>query len=355
MRLKIIGWIIVLLLFVSSPALALITSGTFEIGTGGGAAYPNWEDFEAAIDSPMDEDLTGEGQNEETNITTDVAFDTDTNGFLLKLTAKSGADHDGTKDSGAQIKMADFDSFRLAGADLKNVEISKLAFDITGSNNDGIWLATVHATATVLIHRNLLLGSNITDRGISIVGIPSTLIIRNNIVTGNSTDTCIFINRTSDAGGTYDVFNNTVVGCNDGINFAVLSTNVNQVINNLVQNSNNNDYTLSNVDSNAKNISMDSTSPDGAVFQTLDMLSGNSNVFVDSGASEFQLNETANAENIYNIAKLKEGDDLEVAEGFSVDCNGDTRADWYSGADEIVAAGEAAAARPQSMINISIF
>jgi len=74
-----------------------ISSGTYSIGSG--LDYETVTAFEADIitpdTDPLTGNLTGEHANEETAFSSTIYFDVDTGGYLLKLTAASGAEHNG--------------------------------------------------------------------------------------------------------------------------------------------------------------------------------------------------------------------------------------------------------------------
>jgi hypothetical protein len=79
---------------VSPNEVQAITSGSYTIGAA--ADYATLNDFNAAIEAQLDGDLTALHLDEETSIASTIQFDTDTNSYLLKITAQSGAAHSGT-------------------------------------------------------------------------------------------------------------------------------------------------------------------------------------------------------------------------------------------------------------------
>ncbi|MBU0964724.1 hypothetical protein KKC06_06820 [Patescibacteria group bacterium] len=127
-----------------SLARGSVSSGTFSIGAA--LNYATVTAFEADIiipgDGPLTGNLTGEHANEETVISTGIVFDVDTAGYLLKLTAASGAEHNGgAYGNGARVNFGTYDYLKLdetTDGHLDDAEISNLAFDISGVNDYGL-------------------------------------------------------------------------------------------------------------------------------------------------------------------------------------------------------------------------
>lgn len=308
-----------------------VADGTYQVGTGGGADYATWTLAEADIAAQMtlNTDLTFEGQDEETAIANDVVFDTDTNGGTLILTAESGAEHNGgAYGNGARIAMGTYNSFTLdetSDGDLAKVEISKLAFDITGSDNDGI-KGNNGCDTSLLMNRVLIAGSSGSDKGIEISSpCAFNVHVRNCIVYGCSTDRGISLTR-SVGGGTLVCYNNTAIGCATNIYIDWSGSGACTMKNCLCQDGQTADYNLADLDISAKNYSEDATSPDSLQENFHD---GTSN-FLNYAAKDFRMAPGGDA-----IDTLKAGEDLTGT--FTDDIDGDTRlaASFFIGADWI--------------------
>jgi len=305
------------------------TGGGFTIGAAGD--YATLTAFEADIAAQLTGNLHGLHLNEATAITTDVAFDTDTNSFLLKLTAEVGAEHDGgAYGNGARIAYGTFDSLTFSGATLDDIEISKLALDITGSDNDGLIVSSTAETCVCLINRLLVAGSNVSDYGMYVNATLGSVLIKNNILYGVSTDTQLRVLR-SVADGVYEIYNNTSIGGNNNFLISVASTSTCTVKNNLAQACVTLDYSLNNIDVSGTNISEDATSPDAA-YRSKDVHTNS--VFLNYGANDYRLNVAGDST---NLAILDDGENLSGT--FTDDIQGQVRSTWYIGASEIVAAG----------------
>jgi len=112
--------------------------------------------FEADIDTQLTGNLTGEHNAEETNTAAAITFDTDTNSYLLKLTAQSGDEHNGgAYGNGARISFGNGDGLVLdetTGGDLADVEISNLAFS-SANNMICLLLSDCGDSGGVLVNR----------------------------------------------------------------------------------------------------------------------------------------------------------------------------------------------------------
>ncbi len=311
-----------------------ITSGTYQIGTGGGADYATWASFATAVNAgnQMDGDLTGEGQNEETAIATVVAFDTDTNGNTLYLTAESGAEHNGgAYGNGARITCGTDDGLRLSEStpgDLTHVEISKLALDISGSGNIGVYPYDCGDSGDILLNRLLIEGDADSSYPIRIDSGANNVVLRNSIIYGASGE---YVRIGSDS----EFYNNTVIGLSTGL--AVLAGTV-VAKNNLVQDCGTDYY--GSYGTSAKNISEGATSPDES-YRSKDVHTNS--VFENYGADDYRLDSGGDAT---NLQILDDGEDLSGT--FTDDIQGQTRSTWYIGASEIVAAGGLSIPRPLS-------
>lgn len=278
-----------------------ITSGIYQIGTGGGADYATVALFATAVNEggQLDGDLTGEHQNEETAISAYVTFDVDTNGFLLKLTAESGAEHNGgAYGNGARIAYGgtnatiEFDETNQG--DLDDIEISNLALDASVNTDGGLVLTDGGNTGMWTINRLLIKGAANCKCGLYMLSGCRNVLITNNIIYdfGNGPTTVgirLALSATTSLSAT--VYNNTVIGCYDGIvqdrdvaiSYALI------VKNNIVQNSGNVDYRDDGggFGTTGQNISEDDTSPDAA-YRNMNLHDGNS-CFVDYDNDDYRL------------------------------------------------------------------
>ena len=315
-----------------------ITSGTYQIGTGAGADYATWALFATDVNAggQMDGDLTGEGQNEETAIAAYVTFDVDTNGNLLKITAESGAEHNGgAYGNGARIQFGTYDSIvfdETNDQDLGNIEISKLAMDISGAGNVGLNIADT-GSGDVLINRVLVKGDGTASREGITVGYycrSTNVYVRNDIIYSISSGYSAIQLRSYTGTNTF-VYNNTMAKCQgNGLKYVDSSAN-HTAKNNLCQ-GNSTDYENPGyIDTSAKNISEDATSPDVA-YRSKDVHTNS--VFRDYDNDDYRLNMIGDQT---NLAILAEGDDLSGT--FTDDVRGRTRSTWYIGADEQLNAG----------------
>ena len=315
-----------------SLSTGTIASGTFSIGDG--LNYSTVTAFEADIAAQLTGDLTGEHADEETSISADITFDTDTNTYLLKLTAASGAEHTGgVYGNGARINFGLYDDINFNetnDGDFDDLEVSKLAFDISGAGNQiafvdggdgGLWTA----------NRCLVKGDGSSRIGVDIGSNAKNLCVMNCILYGISGSYGISLYSTS--GNTHTVLNNTVVGCNYGIHQDNTANDGTKVVrNNLCQN-NTTDF----VDdgggfgTTSNNISEDATSPDAA-YDNTDVHTNS--VFKDYANDDYRLDSAGDAT---NLAIVDDGVDLSGT--FTDDIEGQTRDTWYIGASEIVEAG----------------
>lgn len=305
-----------------------ITSGVYTIGAGVGPAYATVAGFASDVNAggQMDGDLRGEHLAEETAITGVVVFDTDTNGNTLFLTAESGAEHDGRAyGNGARVNFGGSDRLTFAetvGGELDSVEVSKLALDITGPGNYGVFFSNGSDTGTFTAHRMLIAGDSASLYGIR-ANVNINCDIVNNILYG--------IGDGGSEGGiqfhtgneTQNVLNNTVVGCFNGINQtdAVSDPGVLAVKNNLCQN-NGTDYTNAGAGfgTTSKNISEDATSPDAA-YRSKDMHTGAATVFKNYASDDYRLDSGGD---VTNLAILDDGENL-FGSGVTEDIQGQAR------------------------------
>ena len=255
----------------------------------------------------MDGNLTGEGQDEETAIATVVEVDTDTNGFLLKLTAESGAEHSGTFGNaihqvgdGARVNMASGDYFELdetTNGHLDDAEISNLVLDVQGSNT-GVTVTDGGNSGQLRVNRCVIKGDSNSRRGIQIFSTTTdNVLITNNIIydIGNGAGEGGILNSAvaSDA-QVIEVYNNTCI--NNYENFVqddnAPSADAYIYKNNLAQAGQNADWRDdgSGFGTHSKNISEDGTSPDAA-YRNMNCHDGNS-CFINYGADDYRLVDT---------------------------------------------------------------
>jgi len=318
-----------------------ITSGTYTIGTDA-ADYATVALFASDVTAgnQMDGNLTGEHQNEETAIAAGTYFDTDTNANLLKLTAVSGAEHTGgVYGNGARVAMGNSDLIGVNSTDVKDFEISKLALSASATNDKGFYLVKSGTGGAFTINRNLIFGSSSSKCCIHISrGAKTTVTVSNNI--------CYDMGDADTEGGiiiggvyvenVYNIYNNTIIGCYNGIQIYEHDGDPTMVAkNNLIQNSGNAAYSTNGsangFDTTGHNVTEDSTGPDAAYDDT-DVHTNS--VFEDYGNDDFRLDSGGDAT---NLQILDDGEDLSGT--FTDDIAGQTRSTWYIGASEIVAAG----------------
>ena len=301
---------------------ASITSGTYSIGDT--LDYDDITDFESAIGAQMDGNLTGEHADEETTISSSVQFDTDTNSYLLKLTANTGAEHDGSAyGNGARINCATICRIYLNadGSDtLDDIEISNLAIDVSGYANEGITSRLAgNNGGGVLINRVLIKGDSDTNYGIYISNLNGNVVVRNSICygIGGSSGRGGFFVYSSQPGRIISFLNNTAISCYDGFRSEESSTSSTFTFtNNLAQ-----DNTVDFADAGAgfgttaKNISEDATSPDAA-YRSKDLHTNS--VFVNYANDNFKIDKNGDST---NLAIIDDGEDLSAI--FTDDINHD--------------------------------
>jgi hypothetical protein len=319
-----------------------VAVGTFSIGAG--LDYATVTAFEADIAVTMTGNLTGEHADEETAISTGITFDTDAAGFLLKLTAASGAEHNGgVYGNGARINYAGFDNISFdetTDGDLDNVEVSKLALDISGNSNSGIRFLDGGNSGELLADRLLIKGDSICDWGINTGGLNAqNVVIRNNImygITDASNGAAIRIQRND---GNFTVYNNTCIKNRNNIynDSSSLGSTTLIVKNNLTQGGTNADWFeagAAGFGTTAKNISEDVTSPD-ASYRSKDLHTNT--IFFDYANDDYKLDPAGDAT---NLAIADDGENL-FGVGVTEDIAGQARDNgtpFWIGASHIAAA-----------------
>lgn len=313
-------------------------SGTKTIGAAGDAT--DLADALSKTANPLTGNLTWEHLNEETTISAGITWDIDLDGNLLKITAQSGAEHNGgAYGNGARIACGTYDEIQIGNAsdsNMANVEISKLALDITGAGNYGIELNR-GANTLHYINRMLIAGDTSSFWGIYVGYRPLNVLITNNIIygVGNSGTEAGIAFLFTYYDNVLDLFNNTVIGCYNGIANIEDSEGgvpVKTIKNNLVQASGNVDFydAGSGWGTTAYNVTEDSTGPDAAYDDT-DVHTNS--VFEDYGNDDYRLDPDGDST---NLAILDDGEDLSGT--FTDDIQGQARSTWYIGASEIVSA-----------------
>lgn len=293
-------------------------------------------------------DLTGNltiyHRDEETALASTVTFDLDTNGFLLKITAEPGAEHDASAyGNGARINFATSTSIAFdevsGSAPLDDIEFSNMALDISGSSNVGLSLFDGANSGTWLVDRLLIKGDAASFSGISTKDVNAT--IRNSYiydVGDGSTDSAIRLNTTGGTGRTINIYNNTIPKCNIGVFQDVATTNMTYVIkNNLVQGSINNDFQDDGAGfgTTAFNISEDATSPD-ASYRSKDLHTNS--VFLGYATDDYRLDPDGDST---NLAIVDDGENL-FGSGVTEDGAGNARDNgtpFWIGASHIAADG----------------
>jgi len=281
-----------------------ISSGTYQIGAE--ADYATIASFEADIAGQLTGDLTAEHQNEETAISSFVTFDIETGSYLLKLTAKSGAEHNGGPyGNGARINTGTNDSIYFNEANegtLKNVEVSKIAFDVSGSSNLALHIKNCGKDGIVTINRLLIKGDPNSNYGIRAVAY--NIILRNNIIYGVG-NVGLFSGINLNTGNYTDfayVYNNTCIDCYYGFWSGGNGTNL-VFKNNISQAARNSDYGGV-FGTNAKNISEDDTSPNSS-YRSKDLHTNS--VFFDYANNDYRIDRNGDA---VNLAIIDDGENL---------------------------------------------
>ena len=332
--------------FIAQDGAGAGTGGGFTIGAAGDYATATL--FEAAIDAKLTGDLHGLHLDEETAIDAVVAFDTETDGHTLYLTAEVGAEHSGIfgnaihqAGDGARISMASSDYFDLnetTDGHLDDAKISNLVLDSQGSNT-GVTVTDGGNSGQLRVNRCIIKGDANSRRGIQIFSTgPNNVLLTNNIIydIGNGAGEGGILNQVvaSDA-QVIEVYNNTCI--NNYENFVqdddAPSADAYIFKNNLAQAGQNADWRDdgSGFGTTSKNISEDATSPDAA-YQSKDVHTNS--VFNNYAADNFLLDSDGDGT---NLAIVDDGDDLSGT--FTDDIEGQTRVTWYIGASEILAAG----------------
>lgn len=300
------------------------SAGTFSIGSG--LDYNDVTTFEADIEAQLTGNLTGEHNNEETAISSYVTFAIDTNSYLFQLTAQSGDEHNGSAyGNGARINLGAGDALyfdETNDGDMDDVEVSNLAIDASGASNVGLYFADGANSGIFTVNRMLIKGDGSTDYPIRVDAGVADIIITNSIIYDFSGG---YVRL---GGTTAAAYNNTIIGCSYGILRAAGTVTIK---NNLVQASVNDDY--SGAFTSSKNISEDATSPDEA-YDNTDVHTNS--IFQNYAGKDFRLDSAGDST---NLAIADDGDDLSVT--FNDDIQGQTRATWYIGASEILAASAA--------------
>jgi hypothetical protein len=156
----------------------------------------DFEDITAFADDliTLTDDCNGFHENEETDCTSPCNLDIDTNGYKLTLTAKPGSAWDGKNYdacTGARVNYANYDNVKFTG-DIKNVELSQIAFDCRGASNYniGLYVTGLNNQATLLCNRCLFEGDAVSTCGVTTYQnlANSTFNLRNTVINGFSKD-----------------------------------------------------------------------------------------------------------------------------------------------------------------------
>jgi hypothetical protein len=307
---------------------ASVSSGTYSIGSG--LDYDDLVAFEADIAAAQTGELVAEHNAEETTYNSDLTFNHDNSSYNLIIRPQTGDGHNSTswQSDKARLSFGGYDSLVLdctgtAEVIIEDMQISK----------DGAGYPTIDPKADGgnKIQRCILRNTQTTNN-INIVEANTyrdvTLI--NNIIyatqAGNGSAGIILHGPSS--GKTHTVYNNTVAKFDN--NIYQDDTSIGGTLNcknNLAQGGITNDYKDDGggFGTHSKNVSEDATSPD-ASYQSLDKHS----VFNDYSNDDYGLSSSD--------TDLDDGDDLSGT--FTDDIDGDTRSDWYIGADEFKDGGE---------------
>jgi hypothetical protein len=314
-----------------------VSTGIYSIGSG--LDYDTVTAAEADTAAILTGNLTFEHANEESSISTDVVVDLDTATYLWKLTAASGAEHNGgAYGNGGRITMAAGDSLTFdetTGGDLANVEVSNLALDATGNNNIGIYAIDVGATL-FFVNRLLIAGDVNGFGGFRVDDGCENLNLFNSTIYGFSKAAAygILLNKIA-SGGIFNLYNNSLAKNYNNINQSkgVLNYTLNTK-NILCQGDSEGDDFIDSgagFGTTAKNISEDTTSPDVS-YRSKDLHTNT--IFNDYANDDYKLDSAGDAT---NLAIADDGDDLSGT--FTDDIIGQIRSTWYIGASEIVTVG----------------
>lgn len=232
-----------------------VAQGTYTVG-GDLPDYDGWDDAELDLAATLTGDIFFEHKSFLSTLTTEVIWSVNTSSFSLNLRCVTGAKHNGTWGNGARTSMGTFDGFRLDGANLNSVNISKLAFDISGNSNKVIEART---SDNVYANRLLIKANADSTAPIATQSGSDLLDVRNCIIYDATTSTGIYF-ILSGVAKTARAINNTIVNCNVGVNIAN-AQGTGFVKNNLCQFNNTDFLGTGNYDQHAGNISKDNSSP----------------------------------------------------------------------------------------------
>lgn len=326
-----------------------IYSGTYSIGSG--LDYATVTLFEADIGDPMTGDLIGEHNAEETSISADILFATATSGHLLKLTAQSGDEHNGaTYGNGARVNFATYNEIKWSDSDLANVEVSNLAFDVSGAGNYALYLLSCGSTLAKL-NRLLIKGDSNTIYGLRLDYAGVNLRVTNCTIYGignGGSDAAILLDAEFSGGGnTWAIYNNTCIKNYCGIyEGSTTPAGTITATNNLFQGNTTDWYDAnSGITSGGYNITEDATSPDGSPYVSLNVHDATSS-FVDYANDDYKLT-TGGSDN----GTIDDGDDLSGT--FTDDIDGGVARDtWWIGAHELPVVGNGGAAKTGQVMQV---
>ena len=329
-----------------------ISSGSFTVGAGGHAT--TLADAEANhIAATLTGDLTVNHLDEETAISSDILFTVASNGYLFKITADSGAEHNGgAYGNGARVNMATSDSLVFQNGGDVDAEVSKLALEVSGSVNRGIDVNSAGDGGLFTINRLLIAGDADTAEGIRIGSNTKNIIVKNSIIYGLSGGTGIAVVGLG-SGESASIFNNTLIGCDN--NFLQGGASLGGTLllkNNLCQAGVTADYSEGGggYGTTAKNVSEDATSPDAA-YRSKDV---HTNDVFQGYATDMRLDSGGDST---NLAILDDGENL-YGSGVTEDIAGTARDDgtpFWIGASHLAAAAGANPNQSQILILGFIF
>lgn len=337
------------------------TAGSFTVGTA--QDYADWSDAEADIGTPLTGNLTFTGNTtEEITESTDIIFDTDTNTYTLKITVADANVHNGgAYGNGHRVAFTSSDSFifdETTDGHLDDWIFEKMAIDAIGNNNTGVISQDGTNSGHGIIDRCVIVGDANSDSGIVAVSTSDNVIIRNNIVYGFTDPT-----PNSDEGNgislrrellnAFECYNNTCMNNSVGIGGWAATPEGNTIVRNNLCYGNSYgggptaaDYVMQNgaFTTTSKNVSGDTTSPDGATYQNW---AGTANM-VDYDNNDYRLDTTDST--------LDDGDDLSgigAPAQFDYDIQGQTRTTWFIGASEFIASSSSSSSSSESVSSSS--
>jgi hypothetical protein len=323
------------------------SAGSFTVGTS--QDYSTWKAAVDDIDTSLTGALTLTGNTTEEIADGRCVIDVNTNGHLLTLTVSDDHVHNGgAYGNGHRVLLGGFEYIELDNANVDEVTIEKLAIDCTGTSGYGYGIRMDEGgDDQIIIQRNVIRGNGGTTAktGVFFSYLLPAVIIRNNMIydfthsSPNGTSGNAISSNAEFGSGVYHVYNNTFCKNSRGFVEDAGTLAGTFTLKNNLSYGNTTDYVIDDAVTSAKNVSGDSTSPDGATYQTW---AGTANM-EDYANDDFRLSATDSV--------LDDGDDLSAIGSpaqFSNDIEDQSRSTWFVGASEYVG-GAPANAMPMAI------